>query len=42
MGLFDLFSKPTKESLSVEIENTKGKIAQLNLKIQQDKLMSEI
>lgn len=37
MGLFDLFSPPTKESLNVEIEKTKGKIEVLKVKIQQAK-----
>lgn len=37
MGLFDLFSPPTKESLNVEIEKTKGKIEVLKVKIQKEK-----
>lgn len=37
MGLFDLFSPPTKESLNVEIEKTKGKIEVLKVKIQRAK-----
>lgn len=41
MGLFDLFSPPTKESLNVEIEKTKGKIEVLKVEIQRLKFSAK-